>query len=181
MDRTTLAGSDANGQHRAMAGWDELERLRPDLPAAGRLLLYQFGVGLAFLATTDPSGAPRVHPVCPVLHAGGLYALLVPSPKREDLRRDGRFALHSFPCEDDEDAVYLTGLARPEADPVVAAEVRAAYLAERGMSEPPAGFDRHEVFGFDVERCMHTQTSGHGDPEPRHTVWRADADGGDRG
>jgi hypothetical protein len=156
-----------------MAGWSELERLRPDLAAVGRRLLYQFGVGLAFLATTDTSGAPRVHPVCPVVHGGGLFALIIPSPKREDLRRDGRFALHSFPCDDNEDAVYLTGQAREEVDPAVVAAVRAAYLEERGLSEPPAGFDRHEVFRFDIERCMHTLTSGHGDPSPRHTVWRS--------
>ena len=33
----------------------------------------------------------------------------VPGPKQADLHRDGRYALHSFPCEDNEDAFYCTG------------------------------------------------------------------------
>jgi len=31
-----------------------------------------------------------------------------------------------------------------------------------------------EVFGFDLHRCLLTRTTGHDDPSPRHTVWRAD-------
>ena len=156
-----------------MADWEAFERLRPDLAAEGRRLLYQFGVGLAFLATTADDGAPRVHPICPILHRG-LYALLVPSPKRGDLHRDGRFALHSFPCDDNEDVFYVAGTARPESDPTRTAEIRSRYLAERGMTEPPPGFDEQELFVFDLARCLHTATAGHGDPSPRHAVWRAD-------
>jgi hypothetical protein len=157
-----------------MVDWGEFERRRPDLADAGRGLLYQFGVGLGFLATTTAEGAPRVHPMCPILHDGGLYALLVPSPKRTDLHRDGRFALHSFPCDDNEDALYLTGRARPETDPELEAAIRASYLAERGMAEPPAGHLDQDPFVFDIERCLLTRTTGHGDPAPHHTVWRAD-------
>jgi hypothetical protein len=153
--------------------WRDFERTRPDLAAAGQRLLYQFGVGLAFLATTTSDGAPRVHPICPILHDRGLYALIVPSPKQDDLHRDGRFAMHSFPCDDNEDAFYLAGVARPEADPAVAGEVRSRYLAERGTTEPPPGFDDHQLFAFGVDRCLYTQTTAHGDPAPRHTVWRS--------
>ncbi len=95
-----------------MVEWAAFERRRPDLADAGRGLLYQFGVGPGVPRHRRPDGAPRVHPMCPVLHDVGLFALLVPSPKREDLHRDGRFAMHSFPCDDDEDAFYLTGAAR---------------------------------------------------------------------
>src|SRR6266704_3965772 len=45
---------------------------RPDFADAGRALLYQFGVGLAFLATVRRDGGPRVHPVCPLICHGGL-------------------------------------------------------------------------------------------------------------
>jgi hypothetical protein len=155
-----------------MVAWPEFERARPDLAAAGRDLLYQFGVGLAFLGTIDASGAPRVHPVCPILCRPGLFTLLIVSPKREDLRRDGRYALHSYPREDDEDAFYVAGTACPEDDPGIEAEVRAAFLAERpGMNLPD--FDAQEVFVLDLERCLLTRTTGHGDPDPRHTVWRS--------
>ena len=54
-------------------------------------LLYQFGVGLAFLATVRRDGGPRVHPMCPLIHQGGLYGFFVPGPKQADLHRDGRY------------------------------------------------------------------------------------------
>jgi hypothetical protein len=38
--------------------WAEFQRLRPDLAEAGRRLLYQFGVGLGFLATVRADGGP---------------------------------------------------------------------------------------------------------------------------
>lgn len=51
----------------AMVTWREFAAAAPDLAEAGRALLTQFGVGLAFLATVRRDGAPRLHPVCPVL------------------------------------------------------------------------------------------------------------------
>jgi hypothetical protein len=96
--------------------WNEFSALRPDLAEPGRALLYQVGVGLGYLATTRPDGAPRLHPMCPVMHDAGLFAFIIPSPKQRDLRRDGRYALHSFPCEDNEDAFSFSGMARLVAD-----------------------------------------------------------------
>jgi len=29
------------------------------------------------------------------------------------------------------------------------------------------------LFRFDIERVLLTRTTGHGDPKPQHTVWRA--------
>jgi hypothetical protein len=80
--------------------WAEFATFRPDLAEARRQLLYQFGVGLAFLATVRPDGGPRVHPMCPLLTDEALYGFIVPSPKRADLHRDGRYAIHSFPAEE---------------------------------------------------------------------------------
>src|SRR6266849_5714697 len=50
-----------------MVTWKEFTAAEPDLAAIGRSLLFQFKVGLAFLATVRRDGAPRLHPVCPVL------------------------------------------------------------------------------------------------------------------
>ena len=86
-----------------MGSWDEFEQRQPGLATAGRALFYQFGVGLAFLATVRRDGGPRVHPMCPLIHGGGLFAFIVPGPKQADLRRDGRYALHSFPCPDNDE------------------------------------------------------------------------------
>jgi hypothetical protein len=47
-----------------MLRWADFQRVRPDLAEAGRRLLYQFGVGLAFLATVRADGGPRLHPRC---------------------------------------------------------------------------------------------------------------------
>ena len=81
-----------------MITWTEFERQQPLLADAGRKQLYQIGIGLAFLATVRPDGGPRVHPVCPVISDAGLHLLIVAGPKRQDLRRDGRYALHSETC-----------------------------------------------------------------------------------
>ena len=56
--------------------WSEFEELRPDLAGAGRQLFTQFGIGLAFLATVRPDGGPRLHPMCPMLVEGGLFAFI---------------------------------------------------------------------------------------------------------
>ncbi len=103
-----------------MLTWQEFAEVRPDLAAIGRRLLYQYGVGLAFLATVRKDGGPRLHPICPILHQEQLYCFVLgASPKRYDLLRDERYALHAFlPAHDDEE-FYCSGKAIPVADPVV--------------------------------------------------------------
>jgi Pyridoxamine 5'-phosphate oxidase len=154
--------------------WGELCSARPDLGEAGRNLYYQFGVGLGFLATTAPDGGPRVHPICPVITDDELYAFIVRSPKRDDLQRDGRFALHSFPCPDNEDAFYVTGTAQVVDDAAVRASLTRQFLDERPqLGLVQSDIDDQTLFRFDVARALMTRTVGHGDPDPRHTVWRA--------
>jgi hypothetical protein len=135
--------------------------------------MYQYGVGLAFLATVRTDGGPRVHPMCPLIDDTGLFAFLIPSPKRADLLRDGRYAMHSFPAEENEDAFYLTGTARPVDDRRLRAALEAQFMAERRLAEPPPGMDEQMLFEFDIQRCLHTSTTGHGDIAPRHTLWPA--------
>ncbi|MEP6477288.1 MAG: hypothetical protein ABJC60_08450 [Actinomycetota bacterium] len=135
-------------------------------------MFYQYPVGLAFLATVRGDGGPRVHPVCPLLHEGGLYALLIPSPKRSDLLRDGRYWMHSFPCDATEDAFSVSG----DASLVKEADVREAvvsmYLAERGdLSLAATDPGPQLLFAFDIETCLFTRTMAHGDPKPMHAVW----------
>ena len=74
-----------------MALWRDLEEQSPEMASAGRSLLYRFGVGLAFMATVRPDGGPRLHPMCPILLSGRIFALIIPSPKRADLIKDGRY------------------------------------------------------------------------------------------
>lgn len=157
----------------SVVNWREFASLRPDLAHAGRQLLYQYGVGLAFMATTRDDGGPRVHPMCPMLTDGDLYALIVPSPKRHDLHRDGRYALHSFPADKNEDAFYLTGRVELILDDDTTKALASQFAMERGISEPPAELTTWELFSLDIESSLLTRTTGHGDPAPRHTVWHA--------
>jgi nitroimidazol reductase NimA-like FMN-containing flavoprotein (pyridoxamine 5'-phosphate oxidase superfamily) len=157
-----------------MLTWPEFREARPDLADAGRSLFYQYGgVGLGFLGTVRLDGGPRVHPMCPVITEDGIYAMLVPSPKLQDLMRDGRYAMHSFPCDDNEDAFYITGRAETRDDAEARARVARQFLAERSWDTPPPGFDEQDVVEFSIERCLLTRTTGHGDPDPQHTIWKA--------
>jgi hypothetical protein len=158
-----------------MVTWREFREARSDLADAGRALFYQFGVGLGFLGTVRRDGGPRVHPMCPVITDAGLYALIIPSPKLGDLVREGQYAMHSFPCVDNEDAVYLTGRAEPRDDPGLRDSIGRVFLDERTWDEPPPGFDEQGLFEFLVETCLLTRTTGHGDPNPKHTIWKAAA------
>src|SRR6478736_1444958 len=158
-----------------MATWREFQEQRPDLASAGRDLLYQVGVGLAFLATVRPDGGPRLNPMCPVLADDRVFAFIVPGPKCRDLERDGRYAMHSFPCDDNEDAFMLTGDASRVDDAELRARLVGQFLAERSqfpMSEDDLA--TQTLFEFTVDRCLLTRTTGHGDPQPVHTVWHAD-------
>jgi hypothetical protein len=154
-----------------MVNWGEFASLRPDLSDAGRQLLYQYGVGLAFLATTRDDGGPRVHPMCPLLTDQELYAFIVPSPKRRDLHRDGRYALHSFPADETEDAFYLAGRARLVSDDATRLALASQFARERDISEPPGELSTWELFVLDIESSLLTRTVGHGDPAPQHTTW----------
>lgn len=155
-----------------MLTWRQLTEERPDLAEAGRGLLYQFGVGLAFLATVRKDGGPRTHPMCPILFEDGLYGLIEPGPKRHDLLRDGRYALHCFPPAKNEDAFYVTGRAEHRTDPQLVSAIRSAFFAERGLDEIPPQSDT-EAFEFRIETCLLTRTTGHGDWNPQHTTWKA--------
>jgi hypothetical protein len=156
-----------------MLTWGEFQRAQPQHAAAGRALLYQFGVGLGFLGTIRPDGGPRVHPICPVVTDAAMYAFLIPSPKCRDLHRDPRYALHGFPPAANEDAFYVTGHAEARTDPAVREVAATQFLAERDMAEPPADFEEQELFELLIGACLVTRTTGHGDWDPQHSVWTA--------
>ena len=151
--------------------WREFSAVRPELAEAGRQLLYQYGVGLAFLGTVRADSGPRLHPFCPVID-DGLYAFIVPSPKRDDLHRDGRYALHSFPADENEDAFTIAGTVRLTEDAAARDRLEDRYRGER--SQPASTpMDDQDLFEFLIERCLLTRTTGHGDVSPRHVVWTA--------
>ena len=152
-----------------MVRWSEFATAAPELASAGRGLISQFQVGLAFLATVRKDGAPRLHPVCPVFSDDDLFVLIVPtSPKRDDLLRDGRYALQSFPQpKAGSEEFYVTGIARPVDDRAR----RAAILGDaRHMAH-----EAESAFELWVDRAMHTTWEHVLTPEMRavHRKWRA--------
>jgi hypothetical protein len=157
-----------------MLTWGEFRSERPDLADAGRGLLYNFGIGLGFLATVRPDGGPRVHPICPVLMDDHLYSLIVPGPKLTDLRRDGRFALHSetIPPPRQDDAFYLTGMAAEVTDPPTWERAATQLLAERGLESRWPGFEAQVLFEFLLGRCLLTMTEPRDGLPAGHTIWR---------
>jgi hypothetical protein len=155
-----------------MATWNEFKAARPDLAEQGQAMFYRFPVGEAYLATIRRDGGPRLHPMCPIINDDGLFALIVPSPKRDDLIRDGRYAMHALPDPENEDAFYITGRARLIEDPVKRAPLVAQFCAERGNLDPKL-VDDELLFAFDVDACLLTRTTGHGDWNPQHTIWKA--------
>jgi hypothetical protein len=157
-----------------MLTWQRFAEARPDLADAGRALFYQWNVGLAFLATVRKDGGPRCHPMCPVITDDGLYALIEPDgPKRYDLERDGRYAMHCFPPANNEDAFYVTGTARRVDDQERRDPVVATFWKERGQDEPPPQAAKQILFEFLIETSLLTRTTGHGDWSPQHTIWKA--------
>jgi hypothetical protein len=114
-----------------MASWSEFAADEPRLARAIHALMHQYGPGLGYLATVRADGGPRVHPVSPVITADGLFCFIVDSPKRRDLERDGRYALHSYPPEDNDDEAYVSGHAVPVNDPTVIAHLADALRASR--------------------------------------------------
>jgi hypothetical protein len=155
-----------------MVTWKEFAEADPSLAEIGAGLLFQFGVGLAFLATIRKDGGPRLHPFCPVLSGERLYGLIQSeSPKRADLLRDGRYAMQAFPPSREEaEEFYLCG----EAILIEDRAVRQAVLAD-------ARHIAHEseiLFEFLIDRAMYTAWENLGTPDiqPVHTIWRTPSD-----
>jgi hypothetical protein len=156
-----------------MVTWKEFAAAEPELAEVGRSLLFQHQVGLAFLATVRRDGAPRLHPVCPVISNGRLFVLITPtSPKREDLMRDGLYALQSFPQpKPGSDEFYLTGKAVLVEDERARADLLrdAKHMADASET----------AFELTIDRVMHTRWENVLTPQMRsvHTKWRAPGEG----
>lgn len=128
--------------------WKTLEDGNPDLAAFGAARLHG---QVAYLATVRKDGAPRVHPMTPIIGEGHLFIFMEPtSPKGHDLQRDGRFAIHCSVANTDggNGEFTISGKAHLITDP----ELRA--LAVRLCPYTPA--ERYILFEFDPERAAST-------------------------
>ena len=156
-----------------MISWNQFTQREPALAAAGHAQLYQHNLGLGFLATVRKDGGPRVHPVCPVISAAGLHVLILPGPKLGDLRRDGRYSLHSEmvapPREDD--GFAISGRAVEISDQGTWEVVRAQVIADFGQLWPD--YDKLTLFELTAASCLLTLTQPDGPFPKGPTVWKA--------
>jgi len=147
-----------------MATWAEFEHDAPDLAAVAAMLwpgIHALHRGerptnpqpwfdVAYLATVRNDGSPRLHPFCPVLADGNLYAAITnSSPKGNDLRRDPRCVIHATPGpSDDELCIRANAVEVSDVDSKRAAVVAIGIASEVGgmvetMSNDP-------LFEFDI-------------------------------
>ncbi len=147
-----------------MATWAEFERDAPDLAAVAAMLwpgIHALHRGerpsrpqpwfdVAYLATVRRDGSPRLHPFCPVLAAGNLYAAIPKSsPKGNDLRRDPRCVIHAVPGPDDDElCIRANAIEVSDNDDKRAAVVAIGEASEvGGMRETMAN---DPLFEFDL-------------------------------
>jgi hypothetical protein len=170
----TARVSDTRITSGTMITWTQFEQQAPDLAKAGREQLYAFDVALGFLATVRRDGGPRVHPVCPVISPAGLHVLIVGGPKLGDLRRDGRYAMHSetFPPPREEDGFSVSGRAIEVTNPATRAIVTEQVRGERGGVLWP-GFDHQAMFELLVDHSLLMLTHSAGPFPGGPTIWRA--------
>ena len=140
--------------------WGEFRYQNEDLAAKGHALLYQYGIGLGFIATVRKDGGPRVHPCCPILVEDGLYVfVLANSPKRYDLDRDGRYALHSNPPAENDDEFFISGFAKPINEFELREKV--SHIAAHDVQ------DTEVLYELTITRALHTTWTNPRQPDTR--------------
>jgi len=148
-----------------VATWADLEAGAPEIAEVGSRLFAKYEI--AYLATVSPAGWPRVHPFCPAIAGGRLWAFIVEeSPKRRDLDTNGRFAMHALPGVEDEQ-FFVAGRAAREPD----AALRDVVLAAMPYDDADG---RHMLYEFFPERALWTTWENFQKPgmRPVHRAWR---------
>jgi hypothetical protein len=141
-----------------------LARSAPDLAAFGAERLHD---QVAYLATLKANGAPRLHPVRPVITAGHLFLFMEPgSPKAGDLDRDGRYVLHCTATGEqpwDLKEFSVEGTARRLTDPEA-----------RGVANAGTAFPRGAHLAlFELGVAAASSTVYESDGQPRRRRWPA--------
>jgi hypothetical protein len=123
---------------------------------------------VSFLATVSVDGRPRIHPFCPAIVVGRLWAFIIEtSPKRRDLDANGYFAIHALPgAEDEEFFVAGHAVRRPDAP------LRALALAAMPYDDAD---EQHLLYEFDPERALWTTWQNFQKPgmRPVHRSWKS--------
>lgn len=153
---------------RLWPGVLSLDRGDPEPSAAGSFVV-------AYLATVRRDGAPRLHPFCPIIAGGRLFAAIPHrSPKGHDLRRDPRCVVHAMPGPDDDELCIRAAATEVTADVDAAALVR-RVVARSGVGGMIESVSRHPLFELDLQQVDVATWVNAGQPGT-HAVrnrWRA--------
>ncbi|HEX5825944.1 MAG TPA: VOC family protein [Candidatus Limnocylindrales bacterium] len=144
--------------------WAAFEADSADIAAAVRRLLWIPGFGFGYLATVGRSGAPRIHPVDVGLAEGRLVTFIVSSPKRDDLRREPRFAIHATQSETINDEAAITGRAIEHAPD---SALRAPAVAAMPFAVP----DDHVLFELTIDTVLWAEYATPPVFPPRYHRW----------
>ena len=142
--------------------WSDFANAAPELAAYGAERL---NGRVAYLATTRKDGAPRVHPVTPIIGQGHFFLFMEPtSPKGKDLQRDGRYQIHCAMSDSTGESgeFWCAGRSKLMDD-----ETSRALAAQIGYQPKP----HYILFELDVERAQSTVYQD----EPVRTMWKKDA------
>lgn len=145
-----------------MPAWADFATAAPDLAATGAARLRG---RTAYLATIRPDGAPRIHPVTPIVGADRLFLFMEPtSPKGRDLERRQVYALHCG-VEDNEGGggeFWVRGHATRVTDAATRAQ------AVKASTYPPR--ERYILFELSIAAVQATTYDVGG---PVHRRWSA--------
>lgn len=148
-----------------MATWARFEAEAPELAAAAARLwpgIVALARGdtppddrpcfaISYLASTRRDGSPRLHPFCPVLGDGRLFAAIPhSSPKGWDLRRDSRCVVHALPGPDD-DELCIRARAREVKDVATRAMLR-DVVRRSGVGGMIETISHDPLFHFDLDQ-----------------------------
>lgn len=149
-----------------MATWERFEAEAPELAEVAAQLwpgVIAMGRGerppdrdtsfaISYLATVRRDGSPRLHPFCPIIAGGRLFAAIPPSsPKGHDLQRDGRCVVHALPGPDD-DELCIRAIAVERTDEPDVRELVRGVVALSGVGGMIESVSTHPLFELDLRQ-----------------------------
>jgi len=148
-----------------VASWAQFETEAPDLAAVaarlwqGIVALHRGGAvpggapcfAVSYLASVRRDGAPRLHPFCPILAGGRLFAAIPrPSPKGWDLRRDPRCVIHALPGPEDDEFCVRAAAREVTGDPSSVRALVREVVGRSGIGGMIESVSKDPLFEFDL-------------------------------